>query len=159
MRRPVTISRGENSVEAPWSDGNAFSQSTTKRSRKTIKISGMQCLYGSSERTLLLRSLITRMARSMSPTCSRAAVVLTGTSRDRSSRGLNSISIKHILTRKPPLLYSRATVSRLACSCVAVRLRRNSIVSSFMPLDRVTKNGRPFTNITSAVRITSRSRS
>ena len=35
----------------------------------------------------------------MSETCSRAAVVLIGMSWDRSSSGLNSMSIKHSLTR------------------------------------------------------------
>ena len=124
-----------------------------------MNTSGMQCLYGTSDSTLLQRSLMTRIERSTSPTCSLAAVVLTGTSVDRSSRGLNSMSIRHIFTRNPPLRYSLATASKLAWSCLAIRLGRNSTVISLMPLDRVTKNGKPFTNITSAVRTTSLSRS
>jgi hypothetical protein len=51
---------------------------------------------------------------------------------DKLSNGLNSMSIRHNLTKKPPLLYNCATDSSDSNNCLAVRLGRNSTVFSLM---------------------------
>jgi hypothetical protein len=76
MCSPVPISLGEYSSDAPLSDTNALSDKTTNFRRKMMNTLGMQCLYGTSEIVLLLKSLITLMSLSISVTCSLAAVVL-----------------------------------------------------------------------------------
>jgi hypothetical protein len=97
--------------------------------------------------------LITLILRSISFTCSLAAVIFTGISFDSFSSGLNSMSMRHSLTIKPPRGYNLATDSKLLSNCSAVWLGKNSIVFSLMSLECVTKNGKPFANITSAARI------
>lgn len=74
-----------------------------------MKISGMQSLYGSSDVVLRARSFTVRMSLSISVTCSRVAVVLTITSVTLSTIFVDSISIKHVSTMKPPLLYTLIT--------------------------------------------------
>merc|ERR1712086_1128761 len=144
---PVTISRGENHC---FSDmfGNAFNQKTIVY---TQCISTMTGIFSNGNWLLaaLVFSLTTRIRRSMSPTCSLAAVVLISTRGTKSLTGSNSLSIMHKRTTNPPRAYKNSTFLRELASCLTVRLGRNSTVVNFIFLEYVTKNGPPATNITS----------
>ena len=93
---------------------------------------------------------------SVSPTCSRAAVVLTSTSSipSWSLTFLNSMSIIIVRTLKPLRAYKLVICFRDLRSCIAFQLGTCSQVYILIPLERETKNAIPFTNITSAVRVT-----
>jgi hypothetical protein len=73
----LTISRGENSTDIPFLAGVAFSHMTTKVIRCIITFFGRIIFLGNAATVHRARSFIVLMSRSMSLTCSLAAVVLT----------------------------------------------------------------------------------
>ena len=102
------------------------------------------------------RSFRYQMPCSILSTCSRAAVVFTSTNYIPSwSLTLsNSISIIIIRTLNPPRAYKWTILLKDLLSCFAFRLGAWSQVYNIIPLDREIKNSIPFTNITSAIKLT-----
>ena len=102
----------------------------------------------------LVLSLISLISRSISPTCSLAAVVFVSSRPTRSSTLSNSLSIRANRTINPPFAYNLTIFLRDLASCPAFLLGMYSAVTNFIFLERVTKSGSPHTNMTSAVRVT-----
>jgi hypothetical protein len=71
----------------------------------------------------------------------------------RSLSFLNSISIMDVWTIKPAFPYILITRSILFAKCLAVLDGRNLIITKLIPLNKVTKKGKPLTNITSATMV------
>ena len=104
--------------------------------------------------TARLRSFTVRIARSISPTCLRAAVVLISSLGTSSKILSNSCSMITTFTIKLPLAYKWNILISELPSCLAVRDGICYTVSSLIRLKRVTKNGIPFTNIKPEVKVT-----
>ncbi len=66
----------------------------------------------------------------------------------------NSMSIIEVWTIKPALLYILTTCLMLLAKHFAVLDYRNSIIIRLIPLEEVTRKGKPLTNITSATIVT-----
>ena len=93
------------------------------------------------------RSWNTRKYRSISPTCSLAAVVLTSKNGIISFILLNYLSISSRFTTTPPLSYTMITFWRDLVSIHALRFGTNSTIPNLIFLEKVTKNGIPLRNI------------
>ena len=94
------------------------------------------------------------MKRSFSPTCSLSAVVFTSVLTILSETFSNSMSIITTFTKNTFLPYNFTILFRPLLSCIAVQVGIYSAVNITILLDKVIKNGKPFTNITSAVNVT-----
>jgi len=99
----VAMSLGLRSMDTLLPEGKALIHIVTNFNKCIIIWFGMHFLHGSSLDTLLARSLIVRMHRSTSPTCSHVAVVLITTSSMSLIILSNSMSIRHACTVNPPL--------------------------------------------------------
>jgi hypothetical protein len=106
-------------------------------------------------------SLMSRICRSMSGTCSLAAVVLWFTPCPNSSmhRLSNSLSIRAVRVSKPRALYNLTIFNNYFIRFGSDRLETYSIVENFNFRDKLITNGMPLMNNTSAARVTSLFRS
>ena len=147
------ISRGLYFSDIPDLAGNEFIHMTQK-CINSISIRSGSAGYGRVLTVHRARSLITRIFRSISPTCSLAAVVLRVTFGIRVLRHSNSWSIREVCTMKPAVPYIVMTLFSVLTSRLAVRDGKYSMVTKLIPLEEVTKNGKPLTNITSATNVT-----
>ena len=148
-----TSSLGLNLSDTPDFTGKALSHITQKCS-SSITISLGSVVYGNVLIVPLALSLIVLIFRSISPTCSLAAVVFSVMFGSSSLSASNSMSIIPVCTMNPPLEYILITRSTLLASCLAVLDGKYSIVIKLIPREEVTKNGKPLTNITSATIVT-----
>ena len=102
----------------------------------------------------LPRSFMRRMRLSTSGTCSFAAVVLTARIGRRILNGSNSLSVRIVPTTNLPCKYTSIMQCMPAASCLAVRFGVYLVVIRFKPLETLTKNKTPFTNMTSIASMT-----
>ena len=100
------------------------------------------------------RSLIRRILRSISGTCSFAAVVLISIIGTKFRRHSNSLSIRTVPTWKPPRAYRSMMRVMPAAKFFSVRDGVCSAVIRFKPREALTRNGTPFTNMQSTVNVT-----
>jgi hypothetical protein len=149
--------RGLYVLDIPLDGGNAFSHKTTKFINSAIILLGI-LLNGRVLLIALALSFITRICRFISGTCSLVAVVLSVTPRMSSRIRSNYLSISAVFIVKPRLEYISNTFFSELVRFSLLRFGTYSFVVNLMFLDAVTRNPRPSTNITSAVRVTSLSR-
>jgi hypothetical protein len=142
--------RGLYVCEIPLAGGEAFNQSTTKLMSSTIIRLGT-LVNDSVLQMARALSLITRICRSISGTCSLAAVVLSVMPRRLSRRHSNSLSISAVCMVNPRCVYISKTFFRELVRLALLRGGTYSEVVNFTPLELVTMKPRPSTNITSAV--------
>jgi hypothetical protein len=104
----------------------------------------------------LALSLITLIFYSTSPMCSCATEVFNATWGIIVLSSSNSMSINAVCITITNLAvaYILNTLSRVCTKCLAVLDYRCSIVTKLKPCEEVTKDGKPFTNITSATNVT-----
>ena len=110
--------------------------------------------YGSVDVRPRVRSLITRIFRSISPTCSLAAGILRTSIGTWSFNFSNSLSMRTVWTVKPARAYTRTIRWISSPSFVAEHFGACSIVIKFMVRETETKNGTELTNITSTANVT-----
>ncbi len=116
-------------------------------------------LYGRVFKIPLPRSFIRRILRSISGTCSFAAVVFITMIGTRFCRHSNSLSMRIVPTWKPPRAYRSIIRVIPAARFFLVQEGVYSAVNRFNPREALTRNGTPFTNIQSTLSVTIRCRS
>ena len=99
-------------------------------------------------------SFVRKMGLSISATCSCAAVVLTSSRTTLSPIFSNYISIITRRVTNPPLAYYFTFFIRYLANFSAIQLCTYSQVINMIFNEKVTRNGIPFTNMTSDVEVT-----